>query len=27
VRAPLVDPTPAQQDRLAEILAAGRALL
>ena len=27
VRAPLVDPAPAQQDRLAEILAAGRALL
>lgn len=27
VRAPLVDPTPAQQDRLAEILEAGRALL
>lgn len=27
VRAPLVDPTPAQESRLAEILAAGRALL
>ena len=27
VRAPLVDPTPAQEARLAEILAAGRALL
>lgn len=27
VRAPLVDPTPAQEERLAEILAAGRALL
>ncbi|WP_091229990.1 5-dehydro-4-deoxyglucarate dehydratase [Microbacterium sp. 3J1] len=27
VRAPLVDPTPAQHERLAEILAAGRALL
>ncbi|WP_439590799.1 5-dehydro-4-deoxyglucarate dehydratase [Microbacterium sp.] len=27
VRAPLVDPTPAQEERLAEILAAGRALV
>jgi 5-dehydro-4-deoxyglucarate dehydratase len=27
VRAPLVDPTPAQEERLAGILAAGRALL
>jgi 5-dehydro-4-deoxyglucarate dehydratase len=27
VRAPLVDPTPSQEERLAEILAAGRALL
>jgi 5-dehydro-4-deoxyglucarate dehydratase len=27
VRAPLVDPSPAQEERLAEILEAGRALL